>query len=154
MRFLNAFKLSMARHPHLSCHTAAFKLGRDPTPSAFKLSHTIVSRKIAPFPWQLFSWSALFFVFSSPALVGFTVGLSFFSHPQKPSQPYVYMYVYTCTCIHLDSAWAHVLRVRVIFVAFVAGRFFCFYGVSSRAITHTDMIGRDVTHAHSHRHGW
>jgi hypothetical protein len=146
VRFLNAFKLSMARHPHLSCHTAAFKLGRDPTPSAFKLSH---SRSAL-----LFSRSALFLFFQALLLVGFTVGLSFFPHPQKPSPPYVYMYVYTCTCIHLDSAWAHVLRVRVIFVAFVAGRFFCFYGVSSRAITHTHMIGRDVTHAHSHRHGW
>ena len=114
--------------------------------SIFKLSH---SRSAL-----LFSRSALFLFFQALLLVGFTVGLSFFSHPQKPSQPYVYMYVYTCTCIHLDSAWAHVLRVRVIFAAFVVGRFFCFFGVSSRAITHTDMIGREVTRAHSHRHGW
>ena len=34
------------------------------------------------------------FVFSRPALVGFTVGLSFFVPPQKPSPPYTCMYIH------------------------------------------------------------
>ena len=83
----------------------------------------------------LFSRSALFLFFQALLLVGFTIGLSFFFPPQKPSPPCIYMYMHTPR-LSLGPCAACARNLcgvcsRAIYFLFI------FYGVSSRAITHT-----------------